>query len=426
MTPKAALTAVDELDSLKVVELLWDESRAAMSPVRPFLLDPKTIQESMRLGGFSEEAVMVVQAVAEQIADDEALCRLLWHCYWSIFKAPKSPKLDGWPSFKKALGDQSSIFYLLVGLAMIPLTRRHHRELVIPEAVTKDTCQQVRCFCENHQRGEGGMGLEATQLAWLRHYTMKPYFRLGRMEYWLKPFKGGIVVYKHQDSGEILALAEEDIRFNGAGYVDGTGGQFDEENGWTSILEEGDEETVGNPVTPYGMALHKVVRLPWPEWERVLGPETPVLDMHIPPGGGLTPQACRDSHAQAVQFFDKHYPEQPFSALVCNSWMFNTQLEEILPENANLNRYMRELHLFPVKSTGEDGLWFIFLKRGITAENLDDCPRDTSLQRAILDFLKAGNTWRGGGMFMLREHVELFGRECYRSSWPPHILKENK
>jgi hypothetical protein len=37
----------------------------------------------------------------------------------------------------------------------------------------------------------------------------------------------------------------------------------------------------------------------------------------------------------------------------------------------------------------------------------------------VADFLLAGNTWRGGGMFFLTEHLEHFGTHYYRSRWPP-------
>jgi hypothetical protein len=117
----------------------------------------------------------------------------------------------------------------------------------------------------------------------------------------------------------------------------------------------------------------------------------------------------------ALGFFDRHHGESPWVAMVCNSWILNTQIETILPADSNLVRHMRDLYLFPVRSSGRDGLWNIFLQEPV---DLGTAPRDTSLQRAVLRFLEAGNAWRGGGMFVLREHVLLVGRQHYRRDWP--------
>jgi hypothetical protein len=94
--------------------------------------------------------------------------------------------------------------------------------------------------------------------------------------------------------------------------------------------------------------------------------------------------------------------------------MFNTQLEEILPPEANLVRFMREVYLFPVPSSGNDGLWFLFLQEHFDPKT---APRQTSLQRAVLEYLAKGHRWRGGGMFYLLEDLQHFGTQHYRKNW---------
>jgi hypothetical protein len=129
----------------------------------------------------------------------------------------------------------------------------------------------------------------------------------------------------------------------------------------------------------------------------------------------MGPKACLDSHRRALEFFDRHHPEHRWAAIVCNSWIFNTQLDGILPPEANLVRYQRELYLYPVRSSGQDGLWFVFLQEPV---DLQTAPRKSNLQKAILKFLEAGNVWRGGAMFILREHAGLIGKQHYRANWP--------
>jgi hypothetical protein len=48
------------------------------------------------------------------------------------------------------------------------------------------------------------------------------------------------------------------------------------------------------------------------------------------------------------------------------------------------------------------------------------------LQCAVLNFLAAGNIWRGGGgMFFLTEYLDRYGTQHYRSHWPPTLLRKS-
>ncbi|MDH7571898.1 MAG: hypothetical protein QHJ73_20145, partial [Armatimonadota bacterium] len=62
------------------------------------------------------------------------------------------------------------------------------------------------------------------------------------------------------------------------------------------------------------------------------------------------------------------------------------------------------------------GLWFLFFQDQFDPAT---APRETSVQRAVLQFLEAGNIWRGGGMFYLTDDLEHFGTQYYRRRWPP-------
>ena len=112
----------------------------------------------------------------------------------------------------------------------------------------------------------------------------------------------------------------------------------------------------------------------------------------------------------AFKFFDKCFPGVHPLALQCHSWIFNTQLETRLADS-NLASFMRELYLFPVMSSGVDGLLFIFCR------DYDDwmqAPRETPLQCALLDLYCDGTPLRCGGMVFLREDLARFGEQVYR------------
>lgn len=411
------LAALHEDEALKVFQPHWDESEASLGPELPFFLQPDQVSFHSKWCGFGTEAETALQEAACHIARNPALLHLAWHCYRLLYEHTDYNRMVEWPTLEAALGELGGAFYILVTMAMIPRVLAVHRSMGVPEDVTRDTCLQVSCVAGNYARMTGGrLGVTLNTIYWMRHYPAGRLFRLGRMEYKIEPYHGGVEVYRRRASGDVIALAPDGVRFNGAGYVDGAGGVFDEKCSWTSTLTYDDEAVTGYPISPAGMAVRHRVRLPLAEWERVLAKGDLILDMHIPAGGGMTPEKCGDSLRRGVDFFRRFFPDKPFRAVTCVSWIFNTQLEEIELSSDNLVRFQRELYLYPVPSTGSDGLWFIFLSPSVDPAT---APRDTSLRCAVADFLAAGNIWRGGGMFFLTEHLDRFGTQYYRSHWPP-------
>ena len=79
----------------------------------------------------------------------------------------------------------------------------------------------------------------------------------------------------------------------------------------------------------------------------------------------------------------------------CGSWLLDPQLLEYLPEDSNIAQFQRRFELEPYEAPeGPDAdvevLRFVF--RTLTTP-LDQLPRGTVLQRAIIDHLKAGRHW---------------------------------
>ena len=118
----------------------------------------------------------------------------------------------------------------------------------------------------------------------------------------------------------------------------------------------------------------------------------PALGIHIPESGPLTPEACDDSLAQAGRFFARHFPETPTRLGICNSWLLDPQLTDYLSPDSNVLRFQRR---FTLVGEGHDGdadiLRFVFHR---IAPNIDDLPRRTTLERAIVAHLRDGKNWR--------------------------------
>jgi hypothetical protein len=121
-----------------------------------------------------------------------------------------------------------------------------------------------------------------------------------------------------------------------------------------------------------------------------------VIDLHIPESGPMTPQAVAASLDEARAFFPRHFPDERYTLFGCGSWLLDPQLLEYLPEESNIVRFQRRFELEPYQEPeGLDAdvevLRFVF--RSLTTP-LDQLPRRTVLERAIVDHLKAGRHWR--------------------------------
>ena len=413
VTPESLLAQLGDSSALENLRLHWDASMAAKPEGIPSFLEEAEWRRNKELCGFGHEWDEALARVAERTRNDEALLTLAWHCYWRTFLCPESCPANAWPEPHRQLGDDSGLFYLLTAFAFAPLMRAKHEEWGVEERITRQTAQQVRCYCDDmYRRGNNGKpGIYLSQLGWLRNYTRERYFRLGRLEYWLGPSPYPMEVYRHRQSRQVLALAPDGTHFAADGTIPRSSADHPDTAGWTATLTHDDTTVSGYLLDPHGVGTRRQVTLNLDEWDCVLRAGDPSLMMHIPSGGSMTPEACRESLLEAAEFFPRHFPDELPKAVVCASWIFSPILQEILPAQANLCVFQRNLFLFPVPSGGYDGLWFVYLRHApLDPKTL---PRDTSVQRAIADYLQTGRPWRLAGMFILLDDIPQFGQEIY-------------
>ncbi|SDS32744.1 acyltransferase domain-containing protein [Actinopolymorpha singaporensis] len=135
------------------------------------------------------------------------------------------------------------------------------------------------------------------------------------------------------------------------------------------------------------------------------GPGDPALAVHVPATyGPMTPAACERSFAMAREFFARHFPEEEYHVAVCHSWLLDDQLADYLPVESNILQFQRRFR--PAYEPAPDDaviLRFVFGKVGTDPAEL---PRRSTLQRAIVDHLKAGHHWHGGAGWCLLDPTE--------------------
>jgi len=210
-------------------------------------------------------------------------------------------------------------------------------------------------------------------------------------------FRGGLRAFRHRTQRTVLALCESGQRYRADGQRDGAGRVEDPEGAWESVLRTEGDEIVGQPILPVGRACRETVRLPAAEWRQALAPGDPVLEIHIPAGPPMDYAACAVSIRRAIEFFPRHFPDRPFVAFVCSSWILDAQFEALLPPTSNLVRFQKEVYLYPVRSSGDSTLETVF---GSVCRDPAALPRETTMQRAFARHLEQGGHFRGGGCFL--------------------------
>ncbi len=117
-----------------------------------------------------------------------------------------------------------------------------------------------------------------------------------------------------------------------------------------------------------------------------------VLSTHIPRSGPLTPAEVDASFAAARTFFGEHFGDFSVNAFHCHSWLLDPQLAAALPASSNMALFQRRWTLAGDPHDGdEDAVFFTFARR--PPVEVAGLPRDTTLQRAILDRLADGGHW---------------------------------
>lgn len=389
----------------------WDISQKTMPADRPVFLAPATVAEYCKLAGFGDEAISYLQEAADHISASPLLTRLIWHCHHLLCHSENYPRGNSrdWPSLKELLGDREGAFYLLVALSGLPQARAFHKSRSTPEKIARDTYSDTRVWAQHHKERYGIWGMYNYILPWLFNHLKGELFRLVRLQFMQRPFRQKLQAFRNRKTRKVIVLADSGVRYRGDGELDGTGGEYDPENGWTSRFMIEQDRVVGTPIHPKGIALREEITLPLDEWECILKPGDPILEIHIPAGEPMDFDACGESFRLALDFFPRYFPDRPFKGFCCGSWILNTQYQTMLPSTSNMVRFQKELYLYPIHSGGRSGFDRIF---GSDVKDLSTAPRDTALRRAVLDHLQAGGYLRGGGALLFSEDFD-WGKQVY-------------
>lgn len=401
------------------IEPGWDDSMWTLPAGRPACLEEEFLREASAYCRLPADAVEALLRAAKRVDADGALTALLWHAQAKVAGRTGGPGLSQWPMPDAAMGRDAGLFYALSVLANCGPVREFHRARSIPSDVVAATMSDVFLHMDRYRRHHGEYGLTGLIAGgWLTNHFRGKIFRLGRLQFIHRAFGGQLTAFRNR-AGRVTTLSQADVVFRRDGRKNGAAGITEKEGVWTSTLKVEPQRVWGNAIDAvHAVAVAAPVELDRAEWQPVLRPGDPVLDIHIPAIGPMTREACAESAARAVEFFPKHFPDcAPARALVCTTWMLDPQLAAWLPAASNIMQFQRQFHLHPVDTDAWAAMRFVFeleVPYGAeTGPGLTPLPQNTTLERALVAHARAGGRFYKAGGFILVDDLP-WGREAYR------------
>ena len=223
-------------------------------------------------------------------------------------------------------------------------------------------------------------------------------YNTGRLQIQIdRGFHGNAQVFV-DENGAQMVLAH-DITVHSSGRVLGSKYCEDSEGSRLCAVLETADSYIGYPINESGLVEKFAVALPKAQWKRVLKKDDRIVALHIPAGGGLTPDLVDDAINKAKEFLATYYPDYEYKAFTCGSWLLDRQLVDILGEETNISKFCKRFRPIPLHSRGEAVFNFVFHKPNMNFE-MKDLPENTTLERKLKQhFLNGGAIYETYGYF---------------------------
>ena len=379
----------------------------------PFFLSTQYLNAVAAKIDLDADTVRNLNKLATRICADSCFLESVRHIHHITFIAKdcKHFNVAELPEFEWLRNDETYIFNLLIALSGFKTGFALNQKIGIPEEITLATFRDIRLWCRYFKQESGIVGIDRRILGWLHNLLNGGLYRLGRLQFAPSRFRENIHVFRQRQTGVVMALAGDGIKFNTHGQYDEVNGIFDPAS-WISSFYINSVDITGYPIVPSGFAQKKQITLKLSEWEEVLKRDDEILEIHIPGDGNMLLEDCVMSFKMAANFFSTFLPQKKIRAYSCHSWLLDPQFENLLAENANILQFQRSLYLYPIKEGEQESLRRIFGFNGLK-DGLRHAPRRNRMQNNVISFLEQGGHLRGGGGFFLAED-QPFQYQKYR------------
>lgn len=335
-----------------------------------------------RYGCFAKHGA-IYRAAAAQVRQEEDLGRFL--TLLSMALADQSHKWEDLRAFTRPhtpAGKTPLGYEMVTGLALcsqLDGAAAHLRKLGLPESVVRQNLtlavNSADTYIRTH-KGQPGFDL----LNWAQLYLEGKLFWIDRLEIELfGGFEGRAAVFTNQE-GKWVALARG-ITLHKSGYALGSVHYEDPEGSWTGELTETAEGWEGYPYLENGAVSGEKCFLSRKDWELLVDRGDPVIRLHIPPTGPLTPELVDRTLYRTEQFLKTYFPDHPRAVYTCASWLMDPQLETLLPRS-NIGAFGRRFAKLTIPNNGRSVFNFVFHKPDMDF-SIEELPETTKLEKVL-------------------------------------------
>lgn len=352
----------------------------------------QTLQDSHALASYRE----LVLSAARQVRENPALVLLV--CLLERWVRAGGNVADVAYEAPAGEGLAYDFLHLFPAIPTMPDSIAHLRGRGVPEDVIAETMGEYDFCVDMCKTRLGRPAFDRGRLSWIRHVVHNQLIRIGRFKYDLPgKYLRGVRVYRNK-AGEIKILADG-LDVHRSGRPLGSVGHTDPEGSFRAELRE-TEAAVSGHCAINGLVDKEPTVLSKTEWTLCLWEGDAVPRIHIPNDGSFDRETVEASYARAREIFASCYPDYPYKAFFCSSWLMSLDLRRILKPASNILAFQEKFTPIPFTSSGKLVFSFAFQMGAVIPEDLKALPENTSLQRAVKQlYLDGGYIHEGAGFF---------------------------
>lgn len=338
---------------------------------------------------------LILEAAA-QLRKNKALCLLV--CLLEVWVAEGGAVSDKEYAPPKGDGLAYDFLHLFPAIPTMPASVDYLRKRGVPEDVIAATMGEYDFCVDMCNTRMGRPAFDRGRLNWITRVIRNELIRIGRFKYDLPGnFLKGARVYRSA-AGETVILADA-LRIHRSGRVLGSVGHTDEDGSFQAEITETETAVTGHRAVD-GIVEKGLTTLSKKDWTLCLSEADTFPRIHIPPDGSFDRETVNASYERAREIFDTCYPDRPYKAFFCSTWLMSTDLRKILKPTSNILSFQEPFTLIPWPSSGRLVFSFAFQMDAAIPEDLNALPENTSLQRAVKQlYLNGGYIHECAGFF---------------------------
>ncbi len=378
------------------------------------MIDPDPVRNRLqsllpyaRIAGFNDDECLWIRETVQRYCGNETILTVLEIMYQALFRTHKTEAAQD-PEIQDITGDDKA-FNLIVLLSYAPELENDYKQNNWSNEMFRQALRDFKIWSDHCVENFGKPGLSYQGgYGWIHAQMLCQILRFGRLQCNIRAhFFQENIVFRHKNSRKVQVIMNGRMDFN----PDGLFRVADEPLAFSSAPAVRTENTItGLPVSPDGIVSPEPVCLNLSEWEEVLSPGDPIINLHIPADGPLLPELCADSVRRMWDFFHQQ-TDFKVKAVCCESWLLDPQFPKILPPESNMLKFQMAGYLMP--EYGESDCFGRVFGLKSRTEGIQSVPWNTSMRKAFGKFSTEGGHFRNGRIVLLPEDFP-WGSNPYR------------